>query len=914
MNDRANPIGQSAIAAIDNPSPALFLHCALFLTGSRIVSDETFRLTSFQGQESASEPFEYQLELHGNTSIRHGVQLKFEEVIGRSVTVGIQYPSGYSSEELRDRFQRAIRGGGSGNELSLFNGIVASFSMEIPGVYRITMRPALWRLSLTNRYCVHRQKNIRDAIADLLDLHRIPYSMDAVSGDDNLAIVRIQDWLQAGETDFDFVRRLMSKAHLYYYFTHTGNSHKLVFANRPAYPQVFADRKPLRYTFTAEDELGKAQSDVIFQYSYQRSMVSSSVRGVFTRQEAAWEEDAVAQFQSFEAASQPNLGELPFNQYKIYQYGCSNEEVRHFTDATSEAMAASGSQFSGSSYCAHFRAGHQFGVTGAVMADSNPVAVRPSLEGQRFVLTQVKHQATLDGGYQNEFAATEATGFISTFSIQETQQGAVLAKVVAHAGDTPPQDWRYYTKDYFDPGANILTDTEAAVPKLNATGVYVRFSTDEEESDPVWVKLAPHMQTVPEIGVTVLVSRAQDESELPEIQSIIQANGSMVVMPSGWTANTHVGSNYSTSYGDGKSIRFGKNSSADLDFAVNIVSTFYNSGKYRETGYSQGAGYSYSAAESRAGSASNPTELYGPYAGAADLMNASESFGSSYSRQYATVVSGFSNIGTSYNKSTIGKSESYTTIDGTSYSENVHNGKITSKTTINADSESESTQTGNTTNTSKITGDTTTSNTHIGKVDSTTSITGNSVSTTTQTGSSTSSMDITGDSSNTSTHHGNVTSTTEVFGNSSNTSTHHGNTSSSTTVSGTSSSTSAIAVSTSSDAIGVSNRNSVVGITNGNSLTGVSANFNLTGASSDVSVTGASSQIGATGASLSVSARGSSLDVSVVGNAKSVTMVGSSAKVEIHGPGIEFISQGTTMKYNIAGLDISLISAIKMIL
>lgn len=894
MNDRVTQIGQTAIAAIDNPSPALFLHCALFLTGNRIISDETFRLVSFQGQESASEPFEYQLELHGNTSIRHGAQLKFEEVIGRPVTVGIQYPSDYSSAQLSERFQRAIRGGGSGNELSLFNGIVAAFSMEIPGVYRITMRPALWKLSLANRYCVHRQKNIRDAIADLLDVHRVAYSMDAVSGDDNVAIARIQDWLQAGEADFDFVRRLMAKAHIYYYFTHTGNSHKLVFANRPAYPQVFADRKPLRYTFTAEDELGAAQSDAIFQYSYQRSLVSSGVRGVFTRQEAAWEEDAVAQFQSFAAASQPNLGELPFNQYKIYQYGCSNEEVRHFTDATSEAMAASGSQFSGSSYCAHFRVGHQFGVTGAVMADSHPMSVRPSLEGQRFVLTQVKHQATLDGGYQNEFAATEASGFISAFSIQETQQGAVLAKVVAHAGDMPPQDWRYYTANYFDPGTNVVTDTEGAVPKLNAMGVYVRFSTDGEESDPVWVKLAPHMQTVPEIGVTVLVSRAQDESELPEIQSIIQANGSMVIMPSGWTANTHVGSNYSTNYGDGKSIRFGKNSSADLDRAVGIVSSFYNSGKYRETSYSQGAGYSYATSESRAGSASNLTELYGPYAGAADLLNASESFGSSYNRQYATVTSSFANIGTSYNKTILGKSESYSTIDGTSYSENVHNGKITSKTTINADSESQSTQTGNTTNTSTITGDTTTSNTHVGKVDSTTSITGNSTSKTTQTGSSTSSMEITGDSSNTSTHHGNVTS--------------------STTISGTNSTTSAIGVSTSSDAIGVSNRNSVVGVTNGNSLTGVSANFNLTGASSDVSVTGASSQIGATGASLSVHARGTSLDVSTTGSASSVTMVGSSAKVEIHGPGIEFISQGTTMKYNIAGLDISLISAIKMIL
>ena len=47
----------------------------------------------------------------------------------------------------------------------------------------------------------------------------------------------------------------------------------------------------------------------------------------------------------------------------------------------------------------------------------------------------------------------------------------------------------------------------------------MRFSTDDEDSEPVWVKLAPSMQTVPEIGVTVLVTRAQDESELPEIQS-----------------------------------------------------------------------------------------------------------------------------------------------------------------------------------------------------------------------------------------------------------------------------------------------------------------------------------------------------------------------------------------------------------
>jgi type VI secretion system secreted protein VgrG len=307
------------------------------------------------------------------------------------------------------------------------------------------------------------------------------------------------------------------------------------------------------------------------------------------------------------------------------------------------------------------RVGHQFGVTGAATAAAQQ-PVRPSLEGQRFVLTQVSHEANADGVYRNQFQATEATGFIAAFSIQETQQGVILAQVVAKSGSPDTQDWRYYTANYFDPETNGLVDRGSDTPELTAMGVYVRFSTDAQDADPVWVKLAPHMQTVPEIGVTVLVTRAQDESELPEIQSIIQANGGMTIQPSTWMANTHVGSSYSTNYGDGQSIRFGKSSTADLNRAAAIVGTAYATGKYRDTSYSQGANYSFAVSEATASSSSSPSDLWGPYGGAPDLLNASESFGSSYSRSKAQVNSSSSEVGIAYSKSMTGMSENQSVV------------------------------------------------------------------------------------------------------------------------------------------------------------------------------------------------------------------------------------------------------------
>lgn len=830
------PIGK--LGASD--SPLLYLHCGIELAGRQWLGDETFRVLSFEGQESVSEPFDYQLQLRGNTSPRHGRSLSFDAVIGRPVTVGISDPALSDRPDAGARFAQALSSG-VGKDLTLYNGLVTSFAMDEPGVYRLGMKPALWKLTLTNGYCVHAQMNVRDVIASLMRKHYVDYSLDAVSGNGNIAIDRVQDWLQAGESDYEFLRRMMAKAQIYYYFKHNGNSHTVVFANRPAYPKAFGGRA-LRYTHTTLDELGMAQNDVVFQYSYQQSLTSTGVNGVFVHEESASEQDPVATYQTFASNMPADSGRLPFNQYRTYQYGSSSSAVRQYVKRTALCMAASAQQLSGSSTCTDFRVGYQFELRGDMAEGMHPSPVRPSLEGKPFVLNKVQHKASADGGYSNSFEATGADGMLTPFSVQDTQQGSILAKVVDKTGQGP-RDWRYYEPGNFDPESSRLRDSDAAPSDLMAKGVYVQFSSPGSPIAPVWVKLAAHMQTVPEIGVTVQVARANDESELPEIQSIVQANGSLVVTPSGWTANTHVGSSYSTSYGDGQSIRYGSKSAYNLDQAIQIVSSTYATGQYRDTGFSQGASYSYSTSEN----------------GANGLLSRSDSFGSTYSTHEGKEV---------WSKSTLGGSTSYSTVKGNTYSEDKVSGVSTRKSTQNI------VQSTSTTNSS-------TSTDTIGMTD-TTSFIGQS-SGTSMIGLA-SQIGMTG-----------VRADVSVTG-----------ASTSTSVTGIAQATSATGSSAVTSVTGSNEQTNLTGSNLSTSLTGSSIQTNITGVSVDTGIVGSSTRLNVTGISSGISVTGDSTEISVTGTETRVGVHGQSTTVDITGAGASVTIAGARASLEIVGVNLSI--------
>ncbi|MBB6183242.1 contractile injection system protein, VgrG/Pvc8 family [Oleiagrimonas soli] len=853
MSPRDDQVGVTRVDTIGQAgkpdSPLLWLHCAITLPGNRWYGDETFRLIDFKGQESISEPFDYQLELRASTSPSGAVEIDFDQVIGRPITVGINSAIKSDRPDAAARFMQAVKQG-SAPGMNVFNGMVSSFTMAQPGVYRIGMKPALWKLTLTNNYRVYPQMSVRDAIEQLMRRHYLDYSLEDISGNNNLAVARVQDWLQSGESDYAFLQRLMSKAHIFYYFQHYGDRHVVVFSNRAVYPQAFGDR-PLRYTYTSIDDLGLHFDDVVYEYSYQQSLVSSGVSGGFVHQESASEQDTVADYQTFSSQMPADPGELPFNQYRTYEYGFSNDSAQEYVKNTASVLASSSSQLNGGSTCMYFRVGYRFTLQGNMAEGTSPRAVRPTLQGKPFVLSRVQHSASAEGSYTNTFEATEANGLISPFSVQDTQQGSILARVVDVEGQRP-QDWRFYEPQNFDPESSNLRDTQAAPTDLMAKGVYVQFSSPGSPGDPVWVKLAPHMQTVPEIGVMVLVSRANDESELPEVQSIVQANGSLVVTPSGWTANTNVGSSYSTSYGDNQSIRFGLHSDYDLDKAVSIVTSKYDTGDYRDTSYSQGASYSYATSEN----------------GKDGLLSRSDSFGCTYSTHEGAEV---------WSKSTLGKTTSYSTVTGDSYSEDVSLGTATRKSTQNI-----------------------VDNTSLTAMQSSTSAVG-----------LTTSIDTIG--STTTTSAVGISTGISMTGAALQTSVTGVRTESSLTGAVTSASltgmSSSVSATGSTEAVAVTGSaidTRVTGSSISTSVTGSSIQTNVVGSSIDTSVVGASTRLSVTGESTGISVTGDTTDIGVVASETHVGVKGMSTSVEVIGTGLSVKVAAAQIGVEITGISVSI--------
>ncbi|GAB7536923.1 contractile injection system protein, VgrG/Pvc8 family [Burkholderia sp. 3C] len=642
-----------SVQRLGAPEPRVFLHCAVFVNRNTVLGAETFRLESFQGQEQVSEPFEFQLELSGNSSGAASGRLRFDELVGRAITVGIAKPVGDAASS-EGAFQAALDGDSvAAEQFSLFNGIVTSFAAGHRGNYSIGMKPALHRLGLTNHYRVFNRRTVREMIELLLDAHHIAYAPIAVTLD-NLATIRRQDWMQAGETDLEFLKRLMGKALMHYYFVHGATGHRVVFSNLPQYPEVAPGQPPLRYTYTETSALGMEQDDLVTEFSMKQTLASTGVHGVLTQQDGAWLTNRVVQFNSFSADEHHDADPLPFNLYKSYQYGGGKEEARILSRSTQSSLESSRRELSGASRCSAFRVGHRFRLRAAGDGETPEATF---LDGA-FVLTSVSHQASMDGGYQNHFQAGDAAFLITPYSIQSTQQGAVLAEVVSgtSAPAQPPID--------FGAASSFATAQASFVDTLNPgsfpqIGVHVRFSTAAKDDPPVWIKLSASMQTAPTIGAIVVVSRAQDESELPEIQNVIQSNGSTLVVPSGWLSNTHVGSQYSTNYGDNQTINYGRLSAPDLGQATRIVSSAYASGHFGNASFSQGAGYSFSCADPSApGARSNPAELYGGGQPEGDILSATEAIGSTYSRTSGTRSYSHSVFGTSISDSTVGDEQS----------------------------------------------------------------------------------------------------------------------------------------------------------------------------------------------------------------------------------------------------------------
>ncbi|WP_299560416.1 type VI secretion system tip protein VgrG [uncultured Sulfitobacter sp.] len=124
-----------------------------------------------------------------------------------------------------------------------FHGMVDQFRFEGNDddnlyQYRLVVRPRLWLLSKSTDNRIFQDQSVKDIIASVLDEHGIADYRFDVQG----SALDVRDYcVQYGETDLDFLQRLMEHEGVFYFFEFTEGKHTLVMTDemsalKPGFP------------------------------------------------------------------------------------------------------------------------------------------------------------------------------------------------------------------------------------------------------------------------------------------------------------------------------------------------------------------------------------------------------------------------------------------------------------------------------------------------------------------------------------------------------------------------------------------------------------------------------------------------------------------------------------------------------
>lgn len=162
-------------------------------------------LTSFQGTEYISELFEFHIEV-----LSTSLDIKPDSLIGKQITVTIQ------NEHKRK-----------------FNGYVQRFAFgEIKAdnlrQYRLTVVPWLWFLSKTKENRIFQEKDAKAIITEVFQgrgFNDFKFNLASTPPTREYCV-------QFGESDLEFVSRLMEEEGIAYYFKHENDKHTLILTDQ----------------------------------------------------------------------------------------------------------------------------------------------------------------------------------------------------------------------------------------------------------------------------------------------------------------------------------------------------------------------------------------------------------------------------------------------------------------------------------------------------------------------------------------------------------------------------------------------------------------------------------------------------------------------------------------------------------
>ena len=264
-----------SFAATDYPSGALAGSGThnVTLSGSA-VPDGMLLFASLGGTETVGELFTYSIKLKTPDILNLGyvspaANLQLKPMVGKDLCVNIE-----------------LDGGGKRYISGLVTAARVAGHQGRSVVYELRLEPWLKILTHTSDYKAFQNKNVVEILDEVLDEYPWPVEKRLVENYPTRA------WqVQYGETDFDFVQRLMQEWGIYWWFEHSENSHTLVLADAINVHKACADSplvcyyqkglkldKEFIHTITANESLRSGQwvlND--FDFMKPRSLLKSTV-------------------------------------------------------------------------------------------------------------------------------------------------------------------------------------------------------------------------------------------------------------------------------------------------------------------------------------------------------------------------------------------------------------------------------------------------------------------------------------------------------------------------------------------------------------------------------------------------------------------------------------------------------------
>ena len=328
----------------------------------RLISIETpltkdeLLLTSFQGSEHLSKIFEFQLDV-----LSYNLHISPEKLIGEKVTVTIQ-----------------------NDQARTFNGYISHFYFgEIKAnnlrEYRLTMVPWLWFLSKTQNQRIFQNKNTKDIVSQVFDdLGFKDYDFQASGG-------TVREYcVQYGESDLNFISRLLEEEGFAYYFKQEGQIHKLIIVDQK---NAYEDCPEAEVTYSKGNQPDTQINSWEHKYEFRK--------GSWTINDYNFKEPNKALLEEIKSQSKfANVGKFEHYEYPgMYDTTAGKDLVRVRMDAEEAPMDT----IKAASDCSTLYAGGKFKLTKHENKNENG----------EYIVTAIHHSAYDSSYYSGKEGSSE---------------------------------------------------------------------------------------------------------------------------------------------------------------------------------------------------------------------------------------------------------------------------------------------------------------------------------------------------------------------------------------------------------------------------------------------------------------------------------------------------------------------------